>query len=242
MTACSFRSEGNSLPKIPDIEEAFEKPEKNELSDGSVLSADNMYTDSFIGYQIMIPEFKESSENYITGSRHTDFYFEKMEYGNTIYRILVGAYFFAPQLPDGEGKTDLTKIKSSEDILDNMVHKIGDSYEMLYDVQEYSKDLEESVDVAGFKATKWKGRISFSYDESINFESVPYVAYGFLGSDGRPYLFAAYNAQEQESPEYTELMEEVLDATVQTFIENPLPAEYRLDEYRVYLSTSGTWG
>lgn len=204
------------------------------------------YVDFHVGFQMMVPKdvYDQIKYGFPMDSNY------QFNYGGTDSHpeseIMLGPYWNSLDKTDEEF-CDLDAIKGPEDILDNMAYKIAMCYHRVssYDPEKLTKDdvKKDSVEKikAGakgeFDAVKWKGEISLPYMFDDTYDTYKYVAYGLIGSDGRPYLFVGSDLTKDGSR--IDFLEKTLDGMVATFVENPLPKEYSLTDVKGY--HSGEW-
>lgn len=207
------------------------EPENIALSNGVVL--DYKYKDRNIGFQMMaldevrygMPIDSNFRFNYGGTDRHPECEF------------MIGPYKYFDDIGSDATLCDLDAIKGPEDILDNMAYKIPKCFKIgIYNLQDLTKESEEKITIGGFDAVKWKGEITCSTSSTP--DTFAYVAYGFIGSDGRPYLFAGTDFTKERKQ--MDFMEEAWEGMLSTFVENPLPEGIGLKDKYTW-SSAGEW-
>lgn len=207
------------------------EPEILTLSNGEIL--DFPYVDNNLGFQMMVLRKARYGMPIDSNLR--------FDYGGTDSNpeceFMIGPYKYDSIFGDDNEMCNLDAIKGPEDILDNMAYKIPKCFEIgIYDLQSITKDSKEKFTIGKkFEGVKWKGEITCSTSSTP--DTFAYVAYGFIGSDGRPYLFAGTDFTKERKQ--MAFLEEAWDAMLSTFVENPLPEGASLTEDKTF--RNGEW-
>lgn len=189
------------------------------------------YKNPYLGYEMLLPSkpypedcFSSIYPEYIA-QEHADICMKV----NRVRFVFRGCRYDPRNLEYQRSILDC--ISGVEHILDNMIYLFADNWERKcggaqVPVVSYKTDYERKMKLSGLSAVKYRGE----YTTAGNGEPgrpLRFAAYCIMGSDGRPYFFGAYTGSDEQA---NRMMEDVLDAMVKTFKENPMPPGHSLTD------------
>lgn len=130
-----------------------------------------------------------------------------------------GIFVISPYYDElgNEDETDLSAIKSSADIINQMFDAgVMRAYSAGTDVESFTIESSETIVINGYDTTKNEGVINVCGEVSRKPYAVGrYVSYGLIAETGRPYFFVAMDFS--EGSQNIAHMEELLDLIMPTF-------------------------